>query len=44
MKQRLVTLAFSLITFVGLMAGSAFASSGPMPDPNGPGLSQQVSH
>jgi hypothetical protein len=44
MKQHLVTITLSLITFVGLVAGSAFASSGPMPDPNGPGISQQVSH
>jgi hypothetical protein len=44
MKQHLVTLTLSLITFVGLVAGSAFASAGPMPNPNGPGTSQLLSH
>ena len=44
MKKYLVPLTLSLITFVGLVASSAFASAGPMPDPNGTGTSQQVSH
>jgi hypothetical protein len=44
MKQHLLTLALSLITFVGFVAGSAFASAGPMPNPNGPGTSQLLPH
>jgi hypothetical protein len=40
MKHHLVTLTLSLITFATLVAGSAFASIGPMPNPNNPGTSQ----
>jgi hypothetical protein len=44
MRKHLVPFTLSLITFVGLVVGSAFASAGPMPNPNGPGTSQLLSH
>jgi hypothetical protein len=44
MKKHFVTLTLSLITFVGLVAGTALASIGPMPNPNGPGTSQLTPH
>ena len=44
MKKHLVALTLSLITFLGLVAGSAFASAGPMPDPNGTGTPHLLSH